>query len=68
MNCPKCHIDGDRWEKSTHIQEKDFDIEMKDKGKITEVVEADWTNGKERLTPIYKHFYQCPVCKNIEIQ
>jgi hypothetical protein len=69
MNCPKCHINGDRWdEHERHIHEKDFDVEMEDKGVITEVVEADWINGKEKLTPIYKHLYQCPVCKEVIIQ
>jgi hypothetical protein len=82
MNCSKCHVDKDKIREKNWVEGdgggwqsvygatvgQDFDVEMEDKGIITEVVEADWTNGKEKLTPIYKHLYQCPVCKNIEIQ
>jgi hypothetical protein len=66
MNCPKCHIDGDRWdEHERHIQEKDFDVEMEDKGE---------TFYQKRISEnsinydIPKHLHQCPVCRNIEIQ
>ena len=66
MNCPNCHIDGDRWEKSTHIQEKDFDVEMEDKGSVGERMwEVEDGEIKREVT---KHLHQCPVCKEVIIQ
>jgi hypothetical protein len=66
MNCPKCHIDGDRWEGSNHIQEKDFDVEMEDKGTVGERM---WgVEDGELKREVTKHLYQCPVCKECLIQ